>query len=59
MSVTATFHQLNPPHGRLAEMTDEDLRALEGRLYADEAEGQDSWAERDAVLNEMIRRGMI
>lgn len=41
-----------------AEMTDEQLLAREEFLYDCELEGQDTWAERDAVLWEMNRRGL-
>ena len=39
-------------------MTDEQLRDYEWRLYDREVEGEDTWFERDQVLWEMNRRGM-
>jgi hypothetical protein len=40
-----------------ANMTDEQLKVLEERLYDDELAGEDTWMERDQVLWEINRRG--
>jgi hypothetical protein len=42
-----------------AAMTDQELIALEEYLYDKEVEGDDTWAERDQVLWEMNRRGLM
>ena len=44
---------------RYAELTDDQLVALEESLYDDECDGRDTWAERDQVLWEMNRRGLM
>jgi len=45
-----------PPY---ADLTEEQLIALEQRLYDDEFDGADTWADRDEVLWEMNRRGLM
>ena len=42
-----------------AEMTDEQLVDLEEWLYDMEVDGYDMWFERDQVLWEMNRRGLM
>jgi len=42
-----------------ADISDEQLIALEEVLYDDEVDGIDTWFERDQVLWEMNRRGMM
>lgn len=41
------------------DMTDEQLIELEESLYDAEVEGADTWFERDQVLWEMNRRGLM
>lgn len=41
------------------DLTDEQLIALEENLYDDEAAGGGDWFERDQVLWEMNRRGLM
>jgi hypothetical protein len=43
--------------GKYSDMTDEQLAALEERLYDLELDGVDTWFERDDVLWEMNKRG--
>jgi hypothetical protein len=40
-------------------MTDEQLLAIEESLYDDEVLGEDNWYERDQILWEMNRRGLM
>lgn len=40
-------------------LTDKQLVELEQVLYDDECRGQDTWFERDQVLWEMNRRGLL
>ena len=40
-------------------LTDDELRKLEEQLYDAEHDGADTWFERDQVLWEMNRRGMM
>jgi hypothetical protein len=42
-----------------AAMTDQELIALEEYLYDKEVKGDDTWAERDQILWEMNRRGLM
>ena len=42
--------------GKYSDMTDEQLAALEERLYDLELDGVDTWFERDDVLWEMNKR---
>ena len=42
-----------------SEMSDDELRETEERLYDAERDGEDTWFERDQVLWEMNRRGMM
>ena len=44
--------------GEYADMTDEQLLALEEYLYDREVAGEDTWAELDQLLWEMNRRGL-
>ncbi len=41
------------------DLTDEHLRDLEEQMYDDAIAGLPSWFERDKVLWEMNRRGMM
>lgn len=41
-----------------SELTDDQLIALEERLYDDEVDGDDNWHFRDRVLWEMNFRGL-
>ena len=41
------------------DLTDEQLIALEESLYDDEVSGHDTWAERDQLLWEMNRCGLM
>lgn len=40
------------------DMTDEELLSYEEYLFDCEADGDDTWAERDQVINEINRRGL-
>lgn len=40
-------------------LTDDQLMALEERLYDDELDGVDTWFERDQILWEMNSRGLM
>lgn len=42
-----------------ADLTDDQLRELEERLYDDEVAGEDTWFQRDQILWEMNRRGLM
>ena len=42
-----------------AYWTDEQLREYEEWLYDQEIAGEDTWADRDQVLWEMNRRGLL
>lgn len=52
-------HLSSKQKDKWADYTDEQLRDLEQSLYDDEVSGEDAWFERDQVLNEMNRRGMM
>lgn len=41
------------------DMTDAELIAYEERLYDDEVDGNDTWFQRDRVLWEMNKRGLM
>lgn len=42
-----------------ADMSDDELKEMEERLYDEEVAGDDVWFERDQILREMNRRGMM
>lgn len=45
--------------GQWSNWTDEALLEYEERLYDQERDGEDTWAERDEVLWEINRRGIL
>lgn len=47
------------PKSEFDGMTDDQLSELEQQLYDAEFDGADTWFERDKVLWEMNRRGMM
>lgn len=53
-----TKEQMAEREDRFSDWSDQALLEYEERLYDDEIGGNDTWAERDAVLWEMNRRGL-